>query len=84
MEGPAGSPTVFREGGFRFFFFSLEESRMHIHVHGEGGEAKFWIEPGIELARNYGLPLQDLVRVRRMLEGHENEIRSAWQRHFGG
>jgi hypothetical protein len=49
--GRSVSPTVFREGGFRFYFFSLEESRMHIHVHGEGGEAKFWIEPRIELAR---------------------------------
>lgn len=78
------SPTVFREGGFRFFFFSLEESRMHIHVHGEGGEAKFWIEPGIELARNYGLNHHDLEKVLRMIGEHENEIRSAWQRHFGG
>jgi len=28
------SPTVFREGGFRFYFFSREESRMHVHVTG--------------------------------------------------
>lgn len=28
---------------------------MHVHVHGEKGEAKFWLEPQIELARNYGL-----------------------------
>jgi hypothetical protein len=26
------SPTVFRDGPFRFFFFSREESRLHIHV----------------------------------------------------
>ena len=29
------SPTVFRAKGFRFFFFSREEPRMHVHVHGE-------------------------------------------------
>ena len=62
------SPTVFREGGFRFCFFSLEESRMHIHVHGEGGEAKFWLDPQIELARNYGLTENDLGRVRKLIE----------------
>ncbi|MBT0652447.1 DUF4160 domain-containing protein [Geomobilimonas luticola] len=78
------SPTVFREGGFRFFFFSLEEQRMHIHVHGESGEAKFWIEPRIELARNYGLSEYDLGRVRKLIEEHEDDIRSAWRRHFGG
>ena len=82
MEGNPVSPTVFREGGFRFFFFSLEESRMHIHVHGENGEAKFWIEPRIELARNYRLPHSDLSRIEMLIEEHENVIRSAWHHHF--
>ncbi len=47
------SPTVFKEAGFRFFFFSREEPRMHVHIVSEDGEAKFWLEPEIELARNY-------------------------------
>jgi hypothetical protein len=38
------SPTVFQEKGFRFFFFSKEESRKHIHVYCGDGEAKFWLE----------------------------------------
>ena len=46
------SPTVFRAGGFRFYFFSREETRMHVHVHHAEGEAKFWLEPEIELAQN--------------------------------
>lgn len=41
------SPTVFREGNFRVYFFSLEESRMHIHVHGKNGEAKFFSSPAL-------------------------------------
>lgn len=41
------SPTVFRERGYRFFFFSREESRMHVHVEAGSGEAKFWLEPTI-------------------------------------
>lgn len=49
------SPTVFREGAYRFFFFSREERRLHIHVNHPTGEAKFWLEPEIELAVNYGL-----------------------------
>jgi hypothetical protein len=39
------SPTVLREKGYRFFFFSKEEPRCHIHVEARGGEAKFWLEP---------------------------------------
>ena len=57
---------------------------MHIHVQGECGEAKFWIEPRIELAKNYGLKEIDLVTVRKMIEEHEDGIRSAWRGHFGG
>ncbi|HYR28699.1 MAG TPA: DUF4160 domain-containing protein, partial [Thermoanaerobaculia bacterium] len=50
------SPTIFREGPYRFFFFSREESRMHVHVFSADGEAKFWLEPAIELAESKGLP----------------------------
>lgn len=76
------SPTVFRAAGFRFFFFSREERRMHIHVHSSNGEAKFWIEPRIELAENYGLSSRELKAVGKLIEEHEDEISAAWQRHF--
>jgi len=49
------SPTIFRAGGFRFYFFSREETRMHVHAQSGDGEAKFWLEPEIELAVNYNL-----------------------------
>jgi hypothetical protein len=70
------SPTVFRDGPFRFFFFSREEDRLHIHVQSPDGEAKYWIEPKIDLARNYGLSAQDLRRVEQLIEEHEEEIRA--------
>ena len=78
------SPTVFRESGFRFFFFSREEPRMHVHVHCSSGEAKFWIEPDIELARNHGLSDKELRHARTLIEERADEIRSAWDKHFGG
>ena len=49
------SPTVLRIKGYRFYFFSGEEQRKHIHVYCTEGEAKFWIEPEVELAKNYKL-----------------------------
>ena len=48
------SPTIFRAEGMRFFFFSREEARTHVHVLAPDGEAKIWIEPEIEVARNLG------------------------------
>jgi hypothetical protein len=77
------SPTVFRESGFRFFFFSREEPRMHVHVLSSNGEAKFWIEPAIQIAQNFGLPMKELNEACRLIEEHQDEIRDAWRHHFG-
>jgi len=49
------SPTIFRADGYRFFFFSREETRMHVHVVCGDGEAKFWLKPEIQLAKNIHL-----------------------------
>jgi hypothetical protein len=35
------SPTILRVKGFRFYFFSREERRAHVHVQHADGEAKF-------------------------------------------
>ena len=77
------SPTIFRARGFRFFFFSREERRLHVHVHCASGEAKFWMDPEIELAQNYGIREKDLREARNLIEEHVDEIRGAWRKHFG-
>jgi hypothetical protein len=76
------SPTIFREGGFRFYFFSREEPRMHVDVQGQNGEAKFWLEPAIELSQHTGLSRQEISAALRLVQEHENDIRSAWHKHF--
>ena len=77
------SLTVFRERGYRFFFFSREEARPHIHVYSGDGEAKFWIEPDIELARYYGYSQNQLREIQNIVEEHRNVIRTEWREHFG-
>ena len=42
--------------------YSNEEERMHIHVVKAENEAKFWLEPSIELAENYGFGNKDLKK----------------------
>ncbi len=78
------SPTVFKESGYRFFFFSREEERMHIHVISGDGEAKFWLEPKIEMAKNYHYSRKQLKDIESLIEGHYNELISAWRQHFSG
>jgi len=76
------SPTVFRKGGFRFFFFSRQEPRVHIHVQHATGEAKFWIEPSVSLAQNYGLTDRRVAIAIRYIREHESEVIAAWKAHL--
>ena len=77
------SPTVFRKSGYRFFFFSREEARKHVHVISSEGEAKFWLEPEIELARNHRFTRQQLKEIEKLIEEHYYELVEAWEEHFG-
>ena len=83
MSTPVMSPTIFRKAGYRFFFFSREERRPHVHVQCANGEAKFWLEPAIEVAQSSGLRDRELRSIRALIEEHANEIRTAWTKHFG-
>ena len=56
---------------------------MHIHVQCANGDAKFWLEPGIELAENYGLRAREVRAARNLIEEHNDEIIRRWQDHFG-
>lgn len=76
------SPTIFRARGYRFLFFSREEARMHVHVLCPSGEAKFWLEPDLELARNYGLSRAQLKTCEQIIEEHSDELIAAWHKHF--
>jgi hypothetical protein len=77
------SPTVFQYRKYRFFFFSREEPRVHIHVFTSDGEAKFWIEPDVELAINKGLRSAELKIAEKKIKEKKDEIKKAWEEHFG-
>jgi len=76
------SPTVLQIGNYRFYFFSREEERIHVHVVSPDGEAKFWIEPTIALAAYSGLSKTQLNKIQKLVEEHKSEIVKAWQKHF--
>ena len=57
---------------------------MHVHVLSPDGEAKFWLEPEIELAVSKGLKAVELSELHRIVEERQDEIRNHWRRHFPG
>lgn len=78
------SPTVLRYRNYRFFFFSREETRMHVHVSCPDGEARFWLEPVVALAEHYGLSTKQLKELQKIVERKRDEIVKRWHKHFRG
>ena len=76
------APTIVRDGPFRLFFFSREESRIHVHVAHSDGEAKFWLTPDVTMATSTGLTPRQLNEAKLVVQVHLKEINDAWIHHF--
>jgi hypothetical protein len=68
--------------GISILLLSREEERMHVHVYCSDGEAKFWVEPEVNLARNHGLSRAQIAELTRVVEDRKDEIADAWNKHF--
>lgn len=75
-------PTVFIQGRYRFYFFSREETRRHIHVSSSDGEAKIWLEPEIAAAKIVNLSVQEVNTILEIVKSRQEEINAFWSKHF--
>lgn len=76
------SPTIEIVGSYRFYFNSNEETRMHVHVRGTEGKAKFWLEPIVALAESHGFKPHELNELHRLVETRKESFENAWRKHF--
>ena len=60
----------------------MEETRKHVHVEKGENEAKFWLEPSIELARNYGFSSKEISYILHIIHENEQVINNKWNLHF--
>ena len=51
---------------------------MHIHVQTPEGEAKFWIEPTVELAESIKLKPQEINKLKKIVLEHREQIIHEW------
>ena len=77
------SPTVLRQDGYRFYFFLREEPRMHVHVSSSDGEAKWWLEPDVDLAYIHRMSAKQVRETVAIVREHFGDIVDAWHHHFG-
>lgn len=72
-------PTALRVGPYRFYFYSYDcgEPR-HMHVDRENLSAKFWLDPDVTLAENYGYSRKELRDIERIMQENLERLRYAW------
>lgn len=76
---------IFRNRGFRFFFYSNEgvpRERPHVHVEKDDTEAKFWLVPEVQLAYNDGFDARTLRALLEIIEANRDRIEGAWNEFF--
>lgn len=77
------SPTIHREGPYRFGFFANEgKEPPHIHVSREKMHAKFWLTPAVSLAHAAGFSSVELRELQRITEQHRARFVEAWNVFF--
>ena len=78
-------PVVFRDRGFKFFFYSNEgapREPLHVHVEKDDVEAKFWLKPEVHLAYNDGYDARTLRGLMEVVEANKEKIQRAWNEFF--
>lgn len=77
------SPKFKEINGFVFKIYSNEESRIHIHIVKAENEAKYWLEPDIELAENFGFSSKELSFIEKILKENGDDFKVKFARHTG-
>ncbi|MBX3730353.1 MAG: DUF4160 domain-containing protein [Candidatus Sumerlaeia bacterium] len=76
-------PTVFRDGPYRFFFYSNDGNEPpHIHVERDDCVAKYWLTP-IRLQRSGGFRPSELNKIGPIIESKHAFLLRCWHEYFG-
>jgi hypothetical protein len=76
-------PEVFRELGYRFYFYSDDHLPIHVHVSYGDREAKFNVSGNCAtLVVNNGLKVNELKTAKRLIEANIDRITICWIQYF--
>jgi len=76
-------PTVFREAGFRFHFYSNEGNEPpHVHITGKGGEMKVWI-PEMSVEFSYRLSASEQRKIISLVKKNLDLLLEKWNEFTG-
>jgi Domain of unknown function (DUF4160) len=75
-------PTIFRDFGLRFFFYSDEGIEPpHVHIEKGDGRGKYWLDP-VEKAYMHRFNKQEERQVRYIVEQKRMIFKNKWHDYF--
>ena len=77
-------PTIFIVFGFCFKFYSNDHVPIHVHVTKDGHEAKFNLEPALELVYNRDFKKHELTVITGIIEENTEILVERWKEYFKG
>jgi len=75
-------PTVLNLLGMKFYYWSREHEPVHIHVKKGGAEARYIIEPDIELIANMGFKPHELAIAEEVIKDNREYMIEHWKLYF--
>lgn len=75
-------PTILTIKGVRFYFYSNEEDRIHVHIQVQNAKAKIWMDD-FTVAKSDDFKRHELNALVKLARKYEQEIKQAWEDHFG-
>jgi Domain of unknown function (DUF4160) len=75
-------PTILRQNGFRFYFYSHEPNEPpHIHVDKGDATIKVWLE-NLEVAKSRGFRAHEISGIIQMITQNREMFTEKWHEYF--
>jgi NADH:ubiquinone oxidoreductase subunit D len=74
-------PTIFKYGGYRFYFYSNEHLPEHIHVENGDVYARVVLET-LEVTDSYKCNSKELKKIVKLVQENRSKIKGAWNEYF--
>ena len=76
-------PTVHRQDGYRFYFFSHEPNEPpHVHIDKGAATIKVWLD-AVEVAKSQGFRRHEIGGIIAMVTEHRGMLLEARHEYFG-
>ena len=74
-------PTILRWNGYKFFFFSDEEDRPHVHVTKQNAQGKFWLAE-VAHVKSQGFSQKELNVLEKKIKEQQALLLGKWNEYF--